>query len=80
MATNRALPDDMADLERAAREVEWIAGALTHFGKVWGSMTDANKRRLLRALVASVCVDEESGDCTVELVNFAAIERTKEAA
>ncbi len=75
-----ALADDTADLDRAAREVKWIAGALRDFGKVWDSMTSANQRRLLRALVAGVRVDEESGDCTVELVNFAAEDGTKEAA
>jgi hypothetical protein len=36
--------------------------------------------RLLRALVAKVSVDEKSGMCRVELVNFDAVTSTREAA
>lgn len=43
-------------------------------------MTPENHGRLLRALIATVTVDEESGKCRVELVDFGVALGTKEAA
>jgi len=43
-------------------------------------MTPENQGRLLRALVAGVSVDEKTGMCRVELVNFDAVAGEKEAA
>jgi site-specific DNA recombinase len=63
-----------------SRASEWFVGALRNFGKVWGEMTPENQGRLLRALVAKVSVDEKTGMCRVELVNFDAVTSAKEAA
>lgn len=76
----RALEDDALDLELVESQREWIASALRNFGMVWGEMTPENQGRLLRALVAKVSVDEKTGMCRVELVNFDAVTSAKEAA
>jgi len=76
----RALEDDALDLELVESQREWFVGALRNFGRVWGDMTPENQGRLLRALVAKVSVDEDSGVCRVELVNFDAAASAKEAA
>lgn len=76
----RALEDDALDLELVESQREWFVGALCSFGKVWGEMTPENQGRLLRALVATVSVDEKTGMCRLELVNFDAVTSAKEAA
>jgi site-specific DNA recombinase len=76
----RALEDDALDLELVESQREWFASALRNFGMVWGEMTPENQGRLLRALVAKVSVDEKTGMCRVELVNFDAVTSAKEAA
>ncbi|MCC6665148.1 MAG: hypothetical protein IT375_15465, partial [Polyangiaceae bacterium] len=76
----RAAEDDALDLELVESQREWFVGALRNFGKVWGGMTPENQGRLLRALVAKVSVDEKTGMCRVELVNFDAAASAKEAA
>ncbi len=75
-----ALEDNALDLELVESQREWFVGALRNFGKVWGEMTPENQGRLLRALVAKVSVDEKTGMCRVELVNFDAAASAKEAA
>jgi hypothetical protein len=76
----RAAERDVESLADAEHHRDWFVGALRNFGKVWGGMTPVNRGRLLRALVAKVSVDEESGVCRVELVNFDAAVSTTEAA
>ncbi|MBC7173645.1 MAG: recombinase family protein, partial [Polyangiaceae bacterium] len=76
----RALEDEAVNLELVESRREWFVGALRNFGKVWGDVTPENQGRLLRALVAKVSVDEETGVCRVELVNFDAAAAAKEAA
>jgi DNA invertase Pin-like site-specific DNA recombinase len=76
----RAAEDDAVDLVRAESKREWFVGALRNFGKVWGEMTHENRGRLLRALVAKILVDEETGICRLELVNFDAVTSATEAA
>lgn len=78
-----AAEQDVESLADAEHHRDWFVTALRNFGKVWGDMTPENQRRFLRALVATVSVDDKDGSCTVELVNFdAAIStpRTREAA
>ena len=53
--------------------MHWIAGD----GHFVGAAGEAEK---WRALVAKVSVDEKTGMCRVELVNFDAIASAKEAA
>lgn len=57
-----------------------MLGALRDFATVSGLMTQENRGRLLRALVAAVRVSEETGVVDVELVNFSADARSQEAA
>jgi hypothetical protein len=76
----RALEDDAVNLEIVESQREWFVGALRNFGTVWSDMTPENQGRLLRALVAKVSVDEKTGMCRVELVNFDAAASAKEAA
>lgn len=71
---------DLFELELAAKETKWMLGALRDFASVWKVMTPENQGRLLRSLVAGVRVEEESGLVEVELVNFSADARSKEAA
>jgi len=76
----RAVERDAVNLELDATHLDWFVSALRDFGKVWTSMTPENQGRLLRAIVAKVVVDETSGKCRVELVNFEVTEGAKEAA
>lgn len=76
----RALEDDAENLELIDSQREWFVGALRNFSKVWSDMTPENQGRLLRALVAKVSVDDETGVCRVELVSFDAAAGAKEAA
>ncbi|WP_437318699.1 hypothetical protein [Sorangium sp. So ce385] len=76
----RALEDNAENLELLESQREWFVGALRNFSKVWSDMTPENQGRLLRALVARVSVDEETGVCRVELVKFDAAASAKEVA
>lgn len=71
---------DLADLEVADAEATWMLGALRDFANVWALMTPENRGRLLRALVASVRVNEATGEVEIELVNFSADARAEGAA
>jgi len=53
----------------ASREVEatWVAQTLRDFGGLWAAMTDANRRRLVQALVQKIVIDEPSGEIAVHL-------------
>jgi DNA invertase Pin-like site-specific DNA recombinase len=80
VAAERQLADterDLLDLHDASIEAEWVAGAIANFSKVWELMTPENRCRLLRALVVSVKVDEESGKVEIELVDFEADSEAK---
>lgn len=76
----RAVDKDAVDLELDASHLEWFVNALRDFGNVWMNMTPENQGRLLRAVVADVRVNEETGVCRVELVNFNAVAGAREAA
>src|SRR5690606_16135486 len=71
---------DLADLEVADAEATWMLGALRDFANVWTLMTPENRGRLLRALVASVRVNDATGEVEIELVNFSADARAEGAA
>jgi hypothetical protein len=49
-----------------------VFSALRDFANVWGLMTLENRGRLLRALVAALGVEDETGEVEVELGNFSA--------
>jgi hypothetical protein len=73
-AAERQLADterDLLDLHDASIEADWVAGAIANFSKVWELMTPENRCRLLRALVVSVKVYEDSGRVEIVLVDFA---------
>ena len=76
----RAVERDAVALELDAKHLDWFVSVLRDFAKVWTNMTPENQGRLLRAIVAKVVVDEKSGKCRVELVNFEVTEGAKEAA
>jgi len=57
-----------------------MLGALRDFANVWALMTPENRGRLLRALVASVRVNDATGEVEIELVNFSADARAEGAA
>ncbi|WP_437296061.1 hypothetical protein [Sorangium sp. So ce426] len=59
---------DLADLDVADAEATWILGALRDLANVWCLMTTEKRGCLLRALVATARVKEETG--VVEVVNF----------
>ena len=51
-------------------EAEWVTTTLSHFDAVWEAMIPQNRKRLLRAVVDEVLVDEPSGEVTVKLANI----------
>ena len=61
---------ELATLERASIEAEWVKTALSHFDAVWEAMTLENRRRLVCAVVEEVSVDESTGDVTVTLASI----------
>ncbi|MER2559593.1 MAG: recombinase family protein, partial [Myxococcaceae bacterium] len=47
-------------------ELEWVASTLSKFSSVWGELSNANRARLLQALLKSVRVDQVSGEVEME--------------
>lgn len=80
VAAERQLAETERDLEVADAEAMWMLGALRDFANVWALMTPENRGRLLRALVASVRVNDATGEVEIELVNFSADARAEGAA
>ena len=62
---------ELLDLHDASIEADWVAGAIANFSKVWELMTPENRCRLIRALVASIKVYQDSGRVEIVLVDFA---------
>jgi site-specific DNA recombinase len=58
---------EIAALESAKATQDWVSAVLKDFDAVWNVMTDENRGRLVRALVARVEVDEPSGDIAITL-------------
>ena len=61
---------ELAALEQAQIEAEWVTTTLSHFDAVWEAMIPQNRKRLLCAVVDEVLVDESSGEVTVKLANI----------
>jgi DNA invertase Pin-like site-specific DNA recombinase/prefoldin subunit 5 len=74
------LDQELAGLQAAAGEVQWMLDTLRDFPIVWEAMTLENRGRLLRALVTQVRVNEEAGVVEMELMNEAAGNAIEEAA
>ena len=76
----RALADverKLAELADAEEEGAWVCKALGDFASVWALMTPENRGRLLRALVTSVKVDEDSGTVELHLVRLDTVPAAK---
>jgi site-specific DNA recombinase len=58
---------EIAKLEAARATQAWVSAVLKDFDAIWNVMTDENRGRLVRALVARVEVDEPSGDINITL-------------
>lgn len=67
-------------MEIAKKDHACFVGALRDFAKVWVNMSPENQGRFLRALIDKMVVDEATGKCRVELIDFGAASGTKEAA
>lgn len=76
----RTVERDLESLAYAEHHRDWFVAALRDFSKVWHDMTSENQGRLLRALIARVSVDEGTGVCRIEMVNFDAAASAGEAA
>ena len=63
-----ALQREQSALAEASVERGWVQAMLADFDAVWGSLTLANRGRLIRALVKEATVDEPAGQITVVLV------------
>lgn len=72
----RDLARDHQSLAGSQVELEWVASTLSEFSSVWGELSNANRARLLQALLKSVRVDQVSGE--VEMEFYAPV--TQEAA
>ena len=59
---------ELAFLDKAEIDAQWVARALADFDGVWGVLTAHNRGRLVRALVKEVLVDEPGGTITVTLL------------
>lgn len=69
-ARQAAVECALAALEQADVEAEWVARALSHFRVVWNSMTLENRRRLVRAVVDEIEIDEPTGEVVVKLADI----------
>ena len=67
----------LEDLDDAEAEGAWVCKALGDFASVWALMTPDNRGRLLRALVTSVKVDEDSGTVELHLVRLDTVPAAK---
>jgi hypothetical protein len=71
LARQKARADEVrrrtAHLAGVRADVEWVAGVLGDFDRLWKRLTNENRARVVRALVAEVRVDEANGMLRIEL-------------
>jgi hypothetical protein len=58
------------DLEEEEAIIHWVLDAIERFDERWEVFTPENRRKLVRALVEEVRVDEEAGQVTVRLASL----------
>lgn len=68
---------ELAAVAEAEAEAGWVARAIADFPRLWDVMTQANRLRLLRALVHEVVVDDPAGSVTVALADLGAEVRSR---
>ncbi len=61
---------DIAALNKQNEEVEWMIGVMRRFDSVWDALTSENKRRLLRAIVSEIIIDEPCGKVEMKIVDY----------
>lgn len=66
---------ELRDLDTTEAEIAWVEGSLGRFDGIWDVLTDANRVRLVRALVRGVVVDLEREQVHVELATDIACAR-----
>lgn len=67
-------------LDRAEVDAEWVVETLARFDAVWDALTPENRRRLVRALVERVVVDEAAGTIEAFLLDLDGVDEEMEAA
>ena len=65
------IDEQITTLNATEVEAKWVARALADFDTLWKDMTPDNRRRLVRAIVDHVAVDEASGEIEVHLMDIA---------
>lgn len=65
-----ALQRQRAELEDEEATLHWVLDAIERFDQRWEIFTPENRRKLVRALVEEVRVDEEAGRVTVRLASL----------
>ncbi len=63
---------NIAALKKQHEEVEWMISVMRRFDSVWDALTSENKRRLLRAIVSEIIIDEPCGKVEMKIVDYSA--------
>lgn len=63
---------ELANLDAIEVEATWVAQCLADFDKVWDVLTSENRRRLLRAIVERVEIDEPANKVSVFIADLSA--------
>jgi hypothetical protein len=66
------ITNQIANLAARKCEPEWVTRALANFGTVRGLMMPINQRRLLRALLETVIVNEAGGKVDIHFAELQA--------
>jgi site-specific DNA recombinase len=72
----REIDQEIAALVSREVEAAWVTKTLRDFDGLWDAMTEANRRRLLHALVEKIVIDEPNGEIAVHLFDVAALAET----
>jgi len=60
-------------LIKKREEAEWMIDIMARFDSTWEALTPENKRRLLRAVVKEIIIDEPAGQVEMKIFDYTAV-------
>ncbi len=64
---------DIDALKKRREDAEWMIDIMRRFDSVWDALNSENKRRLLRAVVKEIVIDEPGGKVEMKMVDCTAV-------